>query len=238
MALGNDYSIRFKEDRAENLEKAIEHYKDALKVYTKKYDKEEWARLQDMLGSIYYKRMAGNKVENLNTSVNYYLEALKVRTRDNFPINYARTQEGIGYAYFALAKNDETKLYDAYDAFSRTIETIEYLRSEIVSGSNQREDKQKHAEKWHRLYRSMVDVCLKLNQPAEALEYVERSKARNLIELILNRDLKTMFPPEVAGQLEKIRDEIADYQDRLQKAQGQDSTDLIQHLQKLRAKRQ
>ncbi len=67
---------------------------------------------------------------------------------------------------------------------------------------------------------------------------VERSKTRNLVELILNRDLKTIFLPEVVTQLEQLRDEIAKGQYELQNGKAENPTVLAQHLQQLRQQRQ
>ncbi|MBF2017238.1 MAG: hypothetical protein IGS23_18950 [Rivularia sp. T60_A2020_040] len=50
----------------------------------------------------------------------------------------------------------------------------------------------------------MVEVCLELGKNTQAIEYSERSKTRNLIELILKRDSKTFFFPEVFTQLEQF----------------------------------
>ncbi|MEL6458665.1 MAG: hypothetical protein AAFQ91_10510 [Cyanobacteria bacterium J06621_15] len=94
-----------------------------------------------------------------------------------------------------------------------TIATIELLRGEIISGE---ESKRKQAEEWNKLYRRMIEVCLKLGEKTIALEYIERSKTRNLVELILNRDSKTIFPPNVVTQLEQLRDEIATGQYHIQ----------------------
>ena len=58
------------------------------------------------------------------------------------------------------------------------------MRGEIVIGGEV--DKQKLAEEWNNLYQSMVEVCLKMGNNTATLEYVERSKTRNLIELFHN----------------------------------------------------
>ena len=83
----------------------------------------------------------------------------------------------------------------------------------------------------------MVEVCLKLDNATEAIEYVERSKTRNLVELILTRDRHTIFPAEVVTELDRLRDEIASGQYELQNATAEDPTALAQHLQQLRQQR-
>jgi CHAT domain-containing protein len=83
-----------------------------------------------------------------------------------------------------------------------------------------------------------VQVCLALGKETEAIEYAERSKTRNLVEQILNRDLKTIFPPNVVTQLEQLRDEIASGQNLLQTGKAENTTFSWQHLQQLRQQRQ
>ncbi len=55
------------------------------------------------------------------------------------------------------------------------------MRSEIIIGGEA--DRQKLAEEWNELYQSMVEVCLAMENSTAALEYIERSKTRNLVEL-------------------------------------------------------
>ena len=83
----------------------------------------------------------------------------------------------------------------------------------------------------------MVEVCLQLGNIEEAIEYVERSKTRNLVELILNSDSKTIFPPEILTQLEKYRDEIAAGQYQIQNGKSENLQELAKHLQHLRRQR-
>ncbi len=77
-----------------------------------------------------------------------------------------------------------------------------------------------------------------MGEDTEAIEYIERSKTRNLVELILNRDIKTIFPPEIVTQLEQLRDEIASVQYQLQNSKAENPTVLAQRLQQLRQQRQ
>ena len=56
----------------------------------------------------------------------------------------------------------------------------------------------------------MVEVCLQLKNYTEAIEYVERSKARNLVELLATRDLypKGEIPQAVRTEVQRLRQEI------------------------------
>ena len=224
--LGLAYSDRIRGDRAENLERAITCYQDALKVYTFEAFPIDWAGTQNNLGAAYLYRIRGDRAENLEQAIAAYRAALTVRTREAFPQDHAQTLFDLGILY-----QDTNQFTLSYNAFASAIDTVESLREEIVSGE---ESKRKQAEKWNKLYKRMVEVCLELIKIAEAIEYVERSKTRNLVEQLLNRDLKTIFPPEVVTQLEQYREEIATGQYKIQKGKADNPKVLAQHLQQLR----
>jgi CHAT domain-containing protein len=83
----------------------------------------------------------------------------------------------------------------------------------------------------------MVMVCLELGYYDQAIEYLERSKTRNLVELILTRDLRSIFPLNIARQLEQIQDKIAIGQYQLRTTTANNPTALRQHLQRLQQQR-
>ncbi|MBD6616604.1 CHAT domain-containing protein [Komarekiella sp. 'clone 1'] len=228
--LGLAYSQRILGERAENIELAIAAFSAALEVYTRSTFPENWATVQNNLGAVYPNRILGERAENIELAIAAFSAALEVYTRSNFPQYHAETLLNFGRLY-----QEEEQFNSAYNTFIEAIKTVEGLRSDIVSGE---EAKRKQAEEWNQLYRRMVEVCLALGRDTEAIEYIERSKNRNLVELILNRDLKTIFPPEVVTQLEKLRDEIANGQYQLQNGKVENPTALAQHLQQLRQQRQ
>ena len=230
--VGVAYYDRIKGERTQNLEDAIACYQSATKVYTCEAFPQDWATTQHNLGNAYHYRIRGEKAQNLEDAIAYYQSTTKVYTRQAFPQKYTQTQNGLAFTY-----QDAQKFHEAYNAFDAAIETVESLRDEIISGSGVEEYKTKLAEEWNKLYRGMVEVCLELEYYTQALEYVERSKARNLIELILIRDFNQLFPPEVANQLQKWQAEIASNQKLLQTGTADNPTILAQHLTKLRQQR-
>ena len=174
--------------------------------------------------------LPGEFAENIESAIAAYRATLEVYTRNAFPQNHAETLSNLGILY-----QDEKQLDLAYNTFTQAIQTVESLRGEIVSGEAA---KRKQAQEWNKLYQRIVEVCLELGKDIEAIEYTERSKTRNLVELILNRDIKTIFPPEIVTQLEQLRDEIANVQYQLQNSKAENPTVLAQHLQQLRQQRQ
>ena len=231
--LGAAYSERIRGDKADNLEKAIAAYTDALEVRTRNAYPEKWAETQNNLGLVYSNRIRGDKTENLEEAIkaiNAYTNALEVYTHTDFPQHNAQILSSLGFAY-----QESQQLDLAYDTFKSTIGIFEDLRGEIISGE---ESKRKQAEESNKLFIRMVQICLALGRETEAIEYIERSKTRNLVEEILNRDLKTIFPLAVVTQLEQLRDEIASKQNLLQTGKVKNTTFSWQHLQKLRQQRQ
>ncbi|MEG3905570.1 CHAT domain-containing protein [Microcoleus sp. B4-C5] len=207
------YSDRIREEKAQNLELAIASYTAALSVYTRDAFPEKWAMTQNNLATAYSDRIRGEKAQNLELAIALYRNALTIRTREAFPQDYTATLFNLGNLY---QNNQQWQL--AYDTYTPAIETVEFLRGEIQSGD---ETKQKLAEEWNMLYLNMVEVCLKLKNYTKALEYVERSKARNLVELLATRDLypKGDIPETVLNELSRLRREIDAEQRRLENEQ-------------------
>ncbi len=230
MNLGIAYGKRIRGDREQNLEQAIDCCEAALKVVTYKTFPQYWANIQHNLGNFYSDRIRGNKAENLEKAICCFQSALKkVRTREAFPQDHVTTKFNLGVTY-----QDSRQFSQAYSTYKAAIETVESLRGEIVFGSGREQDKQKLAEEWNKLYRRMVEVCLELGYREQALEYLEGSKNRNLVELIVSRDLRSIFSPEDVIKLEKIRDDIASDLYELQNVKIEDPSVLVQNLQRLR----
>ncbi len=174
--LAGAYLYRIRGEKAQNLELAIAAFEASLEVYTREKFREDWAASKNNLGVAYLYRIRGEKAQNLELAIAAFEASLKIRTRDAFPIENANTLYRLGVAY---QKNSQ--LPEAYNTFNSAIETVELMRSEIIIGGEA--DRQKLAEEWNILYQSMVEVCLAMENSTAALEYVERSKTRNLVEL-------------------------------------------------------
>jgi CHAT domain-containing protein len=177
--LANAYSNRIRGEKVDNLEMAISAYQAALAVYTHEVFPFEWAEVQNNLGAVYTNRIRGEKADNLEMAISACQAAFKVRTRDAFPREHTDTLYNLGVAYFY-----NSQLPEAYNTFNAAIETVESMRSEIIIGGEA--DRQKLAEKWNKLYQQMVEVCLEMENKTATLEFIERSKNRNLVELFHN----------------------------------------------------
>ncbi len=214
------YKDRIRGERADNIERAIACYEDALEVYTRQAFPENWAGTQNNLAIAYSDRIRGERADNIEGAIACYQAALEVYTREAFPQNHAETLFNLGLAYQESAKlpqaDANTQLRLSYRTFARAIDTVESIRGQIVVGGDTA--KQKLAEEWNKLYQSMVEVCLDLGEYDRAIGYAERSKARNLVELLANRDLypKGDIPQPILDELDRLRREIDAEQKRLE----------------------
>jgi len=201
--LANAYRNRINGSRVQNLERAIEFFEAALTVYTLEAFPEKWAGTQNNLAAAYSYRINGSRAENLERAIEFSQAALTVRTLEDFPINNVETLNNLGWAYLDKLnyinreKPEDTNqkaatLQSAYDTFKKAITGAAKLRN-LESGN---ETKQKHDLQWDRLYRGMVQVCLDRESNQEALEYAEANKARNLAEIIAQKQEipKTLAP--------------------------------------------
>ncbi len=105
---------------------------------------------------------------------------------------------------------------------------MEYLRGEI--GADSESYKRNFNEEWNRVYRGMVEVCLELGRYQDAIEYVDRSKARNLVELIATRDAYPggVIPENIRQQLKALKIAIYQEERRLQEEENPDYTYINQ----------
>ena len=201
--LASAYYFRINGSRAQNMERAIEFYQAALTVYTLEDFREDWAMTQNNLAAAYSDRINDSRAENLERAIEFYEAALTVRTLEDFPIDNVETLNNLGWAYLAKLdyinqeKPEDTNqkaatLQSAYDTFKNAITGAAKLRK-LESGN---ETKQKHDLQWDRLYMGMVQVCLDRQSNQEALEYAEANKARNLAEVIAQKQeiSKTLAP--------------------------------------------
>ncbi|MBD2484850.1 CHAT domain-containing protein [Planktothrix sp. FACHB-1365] len=197
--LASAYSGRIKGDRADNLEQAIAHYEAALEIYTRNAFPENWASVQNNLASAYSGRIKGDRANNLEHAIACYQAALEVYTRNFFPQNHAATLFNLGVAY-----QNVYSFQNAYNTFAQAIDTVESLRSEISSGY---ESRIKINEEWSKLYTKIVEVCLELRNYTSAIEYADRSKARNLVELIATRDAYPKVEMPRFSQIKRVLDQ-------------------------------
>jgi CHAT domain-containing protein/tetratricopeptide (TPR) repeat protein len=200
--LGISYSERINEDRAENLEAAIRCYNLALTFYTRETFPQEWAMVQHNLGVAYTDRINGDKAENIEAAIRCFQNALTFYSPTSFPINCLEAARNLGN----LA-NASLHWQVAIEGYEQAIQAVEQSR-ELANTNEKRQEIQENTID---VYFGMVQACIASGLLNKALETVASSKARNLAELLANRELvpKGEIPKPVIQQLKRLRREIA-----------------------------
>jgi len=196
--LGEAYLYRLRGERADNLELAIAASNLSLEVYTRKAFPTQWAHTQNNLGCAYIYRIKGEKVNNLELGIAALNLSLKVYTPIAFPLDCLRTGGNLGNAANFI-EDWET----AIKGYNLAIEAVENTRLEALNPQRQQEILSEAMDVYH----GIVQSYLNLNQKDRALEYVERSKTRYLVQLLTDRDIypKGNIPQTIITELDRLR---------------------------------
>ncbi len=196
--LGNAYSNRIRGERVENLELAIVAYNLSLEVYTRDGFPYEWARTQNNLGATYRDRIRGERADNLELAIVAYNLSLEVYTPTAFPIECLGTGYNLG-----ITANFIEDWETAIKGYNLAIEAVENTRLEALNPQRQQEILSEAMDVYH----GIVQSYLNLNQKDRALEYVERSKTRYLVQLLTERDIypKGNIPQTIINELDRLR---------------------------------
>ncbi len=206
--LANAYLYRIKEDRAENLEKAIACYLAALQVRTREALPLDWATTQNNLAAAYSDRIKEDRAENLEKAIACYQAALQVRTPTTLPIDCLQTGRNLGDLGFA-----ESLWETAIFGYEKAIEAVEQSREWITSDNRKREIIEENLD----VYEKMMQSCINHQQYDKALQTIERSKSRYLVELFTNSEIYPKTATETEKQqLQNLRRQIAASQQLLE----------------------
>ncbi|MEG3970780.1 CHAT domain-containing protein [Microcoleus sp. T2B6] len=232
--LGRAFCEHLKGEKNRNLKSAIACYQNAGEVYTRQAYPNRWAMLQIYLGRAYSQLTEAENLSHMESAIGCYQNATQVYTRETYPHRWAEILFYLGQAY--RVRGD---LLRAYGVFTAAVDTVEFLRSEVGVdtvdfGEQTSTAKVKLTRTWAGLYKCLVQVCLELgaSQPeyyAKALEYAERHKNRNLVELLVKCHLtpKAEIPAGVRSELESLQLEIAGEQQHQEEGEPDPNTTLI-----------
>jgi tetratricopeptide (TPR) repeat protein len=108
-----------------NLELSITAYKLALQIYTREAFPEDWAGIQNNLGSAYGDRICGERSKNLEQAITSCELALQVRTYKALPEKWAMTQINLGNAYRDRIHGEHAdNLEKAIDAYNSALKVL------------------------------------------------------------------------------------------------------------------
>jgi len=200
MAHGNlakAYSERILGDRGQNLEQAVHYYKEALKVFTPEALPQDSAIAQNHLSLVYLKQ------GQLDQAFECFRAALEILTPTASPLMYRMTGENIGNTAFLAEQWSE-----AVEAYGVTIEAVETIRAKMTFESW----RHKILEGAIDIYQKMVQACINAGQLDKAIEYVERSRSKRLVDLMASNDL---YPCEILPQVKELLQQFDDLQQRI-----------------------
>jgi tetratricopeptide (TPR) repeat protein len=229
--LGNAYRERIQGDRAENLDQALSCFNTALEVYTRESFPQDWAMIQNNLALTYYEQ------GQIELAIACFRAALEICTPSTFPYDCLQYGGNLGDKAFAAGL-----WVEAIEGYRVAIEVIEQTRAWVNTEARRQEILQEYID----LYENIVQACINSNQLDKAIEYVERSKARNLVELLANCDLypKGEIPIDILNELDRLRREIpaqkqliesAQQKEKVARGTGEDSHRIKPRLQQFAA---
>ncbi|MBD2695066.1 CHAT domain-containing protein [Anabaena catenula] len=187
--LANAYLHRIHGDRNENLQKAIAAHQSALQVLTKEESPWKWALTNLNLGNVFLEQ---NQVE---TAITCYRSSLNIFTPTAFPADCLKAGQMLGNTAFNIGDWAE-----AIRGYSMAIEAVETSRTWASSESRRQEIL---ADSLH-VYENIVQACINNKQLHKAVEYVERSRSKRLVDLMASNDLYANgeIPPEIHQYLQ------------------------------------
>ncbi|MEG4145780.1 CHAT domain-containing tetratricopeptide repeat protein [Microcoleus sp. Pol12B5] len=202
------YSDRIKGERGESIERAIQLFQAALEVYTRDAFPQDWATTHNNLAIAYRNRIKGERGENIERAIQLFQAALEVYTPTAWPIDCLRTGRNLGNLGFA-----ESLWETAIFGYEKAIEAVEQSREWITSDNRKREIIEENLD----VYEKMMQSCINHQQYDKALQTIERSKSRYLVELFTNSEIYPKTATETEKQqLQNLRRQIAASQQLLE----------------------
>ncbi|MEH2024157.1 CHAT domain-containing protein [Nostoc sp.] len=205
--LGIAYLCNSEGNLTENLERAIHCFQQALRIRTPEASLKDWAMTQNNLGAAY------RDLGKVDEAIHCFGQVLEVYQPGDFPVECLTAGRNLGNLAFRANRWQE-----AIAGYSPAIEAVEQSRSWANTDKRRQEILSAAID----VYAKMVQACINTDQTDRALEYVERSKARNLVELLAARDLypRGNVPQTVIEELDRLRREIVTEQRRIEMRSG------------------
>ena len=205
-----------------NKQIAIAAYANALRVYTEAELPQDWAGTNNNLGTAYsdLAPFCANPAEQIEKAIAAYANALRVMDPVQRSSDCLRTARNLGNLGFTNNLPDV-----AIKGYLLGIKAVENLRSVAIDPARKAEIVSQAIE----VYANLVQVYVDQQQFDQALEVADRSKARNLVELLSTKDLypKGEIPLEVVSRLDELRGSIARAERELNRADNRPAPDGV-----------
>ncbi|MBW4575784.1 MAG: tetratricopeptide repeat protein [Aphanothece sp. CMT-3BRIN-NPC111] len=213
------YIHRIRGDRAENIEQAIAGYQAALTVYTREYFPTDWAATQNNLATAYIDRIRGDRAENIEQAIACFRLALEIRTPITDPIKCLQSGRNLGDTAFKAGLWTE-----AIEGYEIAIAAVEQSRSWATSDSRRQEILKAAIN----VYENMVQSCINAGQLDKAIECVERSRSKRLVDLMASNDLYSAG--EIPQEVQEYLQQYEALQQRIDEERSQNQSDNSKQL--------
>ncbi|MEU5345635.1 CHAT domain-containing protein [Streptomyces sp. NPDC020766] len=166
-------------DTSKNIEQAIDNLTKSLAVRTRERDAVEWARTQHNLGQAYYRKLSGERTDNLNLAAQCLRAALEVLTLADRPADHRSTVGTLG-----MIEAHRGNWQTAHEAFASACTAGDLLLSQVSTGTYGFDDVVRQG---HEAGELDAFALAQLGRLDEAVESLERSRARSLAEALTVR---------------------------------------------------
>jgi CHAT domain-containing protein/tetratricopeptide (TPR) repeat protein len=205
--LGNAYRDYIRETGAQHLKLDIDCLIAALTVYTPTQLPKQWADIQNNLGLSYRER------QQIIEAIRYFQLALEIFTPDTFPLKCIAAGRNLGDTAFSAGLWTE-----AIQGYTATIDAIEQRRAWAISESR----RQGILKDFSGIYEKMVQACINAGQLEKALETVERSRSKRLVDLMASNDLYQ--GGEISPEVKELLQQYEDLQQRIDQERSQNNS--------------
>lgn len=204
MNLANAYLHRLNGDPNENLEIAIAAHQAALQIFNQDEFPREWAMTQMNLANSYL------SLERNEEAIACYRKAMEVFTPTAFPFECLKTGEMLGNT--ALFITEDWQL--AIEGYGNAIEAVETSRTWATSEFRRQEILSEAID----IYANIVQACINNKQLDKAVEYVERSRSKRLVDLMASNDLYSSA--EISAEILEYLQDFERLQQQIDKERG------------------
>ncbi|MDJ1171371.1 tetratricopeptide repeat protein [Roseofilum sp. BLCC_M154] len=186
-----------------NWDEAERLFQQSLQLRTELGDKSGMATSYNLLAFVH------QQLNRIPEAIASWRAGLAICPPNRFPLEALELGSRLGDAGFDI--QDWEIAIEGYEAAISAVETsCTFVESYT--------EKQKRRTAQLGVYEKLVQACINSGDIGRALASVERSKSRNLIELLANRELypKGNIPPEILEQLDTLRREVTAKQQLLE----------------------
>ncbi len=174
--------------RTGNVDKALTFFNEALSLHKEMHNTVGQAYANSNIGNVYMIQ------QDYDKAIYYYQVSIGLIEKHKLPVLRATSFASLGIAY-----RDKEQDNEAINMLKTAIDIIEDIRGGLVT----QEFKSSFIEDKIRIYEELIALLLKKGKIEEAFHYVERAKARALLDLIGG---KAIAMKKLPSEIQKLVD--------------------------------